>query len=131
MTIAYDSAAQVLTLAKHIALAASAIKAVEQIVSQVSRNNSNNDPDWTALQSAAPAQHPDLLEYGPDGVTVVLKGLPYTPAEIASAAGALGVFLNFYLGDAAITQSAWGNPLEKVAPPSVNVNLNQYVNPIS
>jgi len=117
--MAISSPDKVLDLAKDIVIASQALKVAKFLIDQVASNNSVNDPGWSALQTTPDASVMDVT-------TKILTGTRVTPGEIASAIGALNVFLNYWNGDVAVAQSAWGQDIEKVSAALINTNAHNF-----
>lgn len=102
---------QTLILAQAVAEAARQIKSAIVVVEQVIENNSVNDPGWNSLSNQA---NPTLIDA--DGLII---GTEHTPGQISNAIGSLVQFNNVWSGAAGVTQSAWGQNLEKIVAPIV------------
>lgn len=102
---------QVLTLAQAVAEGARQIKSAIVVVEQVIENNSVNDPGWNGLNHD---DDPDLIDA--NGLVI---GTQHTPGDISNAIGSLVQFNNVWSGAAGVTQSAWGQNLEKIVAPIV------------
>lgn len=102
---------QVSNLAAAVAEAARQIKSAIVVVEQVIENNSVNDPGWNGLTHQ---DDPTLI----DAAGLVI-GTQHTPGDISNAIGSLVQFGNVWSGASGVTQSAWGQNIEKIVDPIV------------
>jgi hypothetical protein len=102
---------QVSNLAVAVAEAARQIKSALVVVDQVIANNSVNDPGWGSLDHA---NNPDLIDENE-----LVIGTQHTPDNISAAIGSLQQFANVWSGAAGVTQSAWGQNIERIVDPIV------------